>query len=213
MAQRFRIGKIVPFGYPRWSLAGLGGSVGCAVPICKMAAMEAILKFFKGHQTGSWIEPKLDGKHWSDIHIQNCLNCSIWLSKMAFWAAILKILKPHLLPNSKSDRAQTWCEALGPHGDLELIKSFRSDIQDGRHVSHLENLQTASPLAVLKVFNCYLLPNSVRWSGNLVEGIGAAWRFRIAKMVPVWFKMVATMAAILKIFKSHLLPNGKSDWA
>ena len=47
-----------------------------------------------------------------------------------------------------------------PHGDLELLKSFRSDIQDGRHVSHLENLQTTSPLTFLKVFNCYLLLNS-----------------------------------------------------
>ena len=38
--------------------------------------------------------------------------------------------------------------------------------------------------AVLKVFSCYLLPEpKVGWSGNLVEGIGAAWRFRIAKMV------------------------------
>ena len=33
----------------------------------------------------------------------------------------------------------------------------------------------------LVVFNCYLLPNIVGWSGNLVEGIRAAWRFRNAK--------------------------------
>ena len=27
----------------------------------------------------------------------------------------------------------------------------------------------------------------VGWSGNLMEGIGAAWRGRIAKMVPFWY--------------------------
>ena len=106
---------------------------------------------------------------------------------MAVWVAILKILKPHLLPNLKLDWVQTWREVLEPHGDLELLKSFRSDIQDGQHVSHLENLQTTSPSAFLKVFNCYLLPNSVGWNGNLVEGIGSAWSFRIAKMVLFWY--------------------------
>ena len=93
----------------------------------------------------SWIERKPDGKHWRDIKIQNCLNCSVWLSKMAAWAAILKILKPHLLPNPKSDWAHTCWKALWPHGDLELLNSFRSNIQDGRHASHLENLYTTSP--------------------------------------------------------------------
>ena len=44
----------------------------------------------------------------------------------------------------------------------------------------------AAVAAILKVFNCYLLPNKVGWSGNLVEGIGA-WRFKIAKMVPFWY--------------------------
>ena len=34
--------------------------------------------------------------------------------------AILKIFKPCLLPNRKSDWAQTWWEALGWQGDLEL---------------------------------------------------------------------------------------------
>ena len=42
--------------------------------------------------------------------------------------------------------------------------------------------------AILKDFNCYLLPNhTFGWSGNVVEGIGAAWRFRIDKMVPFWY--------------------------
>ena len=64
---------------------------------------------------------------------------------MAALAAILKTVKPHLLRNPKSDWAQTWWMALGPYGGLELLKSFHSDIQDGRHVGHLGNLQTTSP--------------------------------------------------------------------
>ena len=41
---------------------------------------------------------------------------------------------------------------MGPHGDLELLKSFSSNIQDGHHISHLEILQTTSPPTILKVF-------------------------------------------------------------
>ena len=62
--------------------------------------------------------------------------------KMAAVAAILTIFKPHLLPNPKSDWAQTWWEVLGPHGGLELLKLFRSYVQDG---CHLEIVQRTSP--------------------------------------------------------------------
>ena len=65
--------------------------------------------------------------------------------EMPAMAAILKTFKPHLLPNPKSDWAQTWLEAFGSHGDSELLKSFCSHIQDGHDGGHLENLQTASP--------------------------------------------------------------------
>ena len=34
---------------------------------------------------------------------------------------------------------------------------------------------------------CYLLPNSKSDWVEMVEGIGASWRFRIAKMVPFWY--------------------------
>ena len=63
---------------------------------------------------------------------------------MAAMAAILKVFSCYLLPNNKSDRAETWWKALGQNGDLELLKWFRSDIQDGHHGSHLENLQITS---------------------------------------------------------------------
>ena len=59
--------------------------------------------------------------------------------------AVLKIFKPHLLPNPKSHLAQTWWEALVPHGDLELLKSFRSKM--------------AAMSVILKVFKQHLLPN------------------------------------------------------
>ena len=35
-------------------------------------------------------------------------------------------------------------EGIGQHRDLELLKWFRSDIQDGQRGSHLENLQLTS---------------------------------------------------------------------
>ena len=72
-----------------------------------------------------------DGRHWSDIEIQ---------------VAILKIFKPHLLQNGKSDWAKTWWDALGQHGDSELLKPFCYGIHDGRHSSHLEDLQLLAHL-------------------------------------------------------------------
>ena len=63
---------------------------------------------------------------------------------MATMAAILKVFSCYLLPNSKSDGVETWWKASGQHGDLELLKCFRSDIQDGHHGSHLESLQITS---------------------------------------------------------------------
>ena len=50
---------------------------------------------------------------------------------MATMVTILKILKRHLLPNVKSDWAETWWEAFEKHGDSELLNSFHPDFQDG----------------------------------------------------------------------------------
>ena len=61
------------------------------------------------------------------------------MTKMATTAAILKTFSCYLPPNV-SDRADTWWMASGQHGHLELLKSFRFDIQDG----HFEILQTTS---------------------------------------------------------------------
>ena len=58
--------------------------------------------------------------------------------------AILKTFKPRLLSKGKSDWPQTWWEALGWHGDLELLILFHSNIQDGCHGGQLKNLETTS---------------------------------------------------------------------
>ena len=63
---------------------------------------------------------------------------------MAATVAFLKFYKQHL-PNRKADWAKTWWEASQWHRDSELLKSFHSDIQDGRHGSHIEILQMTSP--------------------------------------------------------------------
>ena len=89
---------------------------------------------------------------------------------MAATAAILKFFKRHLLLNPKSDWAKTWWEASQWHRDSKLLKSFRSDVQDGRHGGHPEILQTTSPLKPY-----------VRLSWNLMGGITVTQRFKIAK--------------------------------
>ena len=66
------------------------------------------------------------------------------VSMMATTAAILKVFNCYLLPNRKSDGAETWWKTSGHHGDLELLKYSLSDNQDGYHGSHLENLQITS---------------------------------------------------------------------
>ena len=65
------------------------------------------------------------------------------LTMMVAMADMLS-LSCYLLPNSKSDGAETWWKASGQHGDLELLKLFHSGIQDGHHGSRLESLQITS---------------------------------------------------------------------
>ena len=46
-----------------------------------------------------------------------------------------------------SDGAEPWWKASGQHGDLELLKCFRSDMKGGHigsHLGHLENLEITS---------------------------------------------------------------------
>ena len=67
------------------------------------------------------------------------------MPKMAAKATVLKFFKRHLLYNCKLDWTETWLEASARHRNLELLNSFRSDIQDGRHGGHLDILQTTIP--------------------------------------------------------------------
>ena len=63
---------------------------------------------------------------------------------MVTMGAILKVYDCYLLLNSKSTGARNQWKASGQHGDLGLLEWFRSDIQDGHHGSHLDNLQITS---------------------------------------------------------------------
>ena len=62
----------------------------------------------------------------------------LFLRETARGPVIFKIFKPHLLANAKLDWAETWSEALGRHGESELLKLFHSNIQDGQHFETLQ---------------------------------------------------------------------------
>ena len=89
-------------------------------------------------------------------------------------AAILKFFKQHLLPNHKSDWVKTWLEASKRHRDSELLKlsAFLKIFKQ------LLRLSCKSSIIICS--------RTVGLRGNLMEGIGAAWRFRIAKMILFW---------------------------
>ena len=95
---------------------------------------------------------------------------------------------------------------IGPHGELEWLKSFCSDIQDGHHVSHLENLQTTSS-AILKVFNFYLLPNS-KSDGVYTWWKASGWHGDL-ELLKCFHSDIRDChhGNHLEIFKSHLLLN------
>ena len=104
-----------------------------------MAAVAAILKIFNWQLIPWSVDP---GPSLIHMSVSNFLDIFIRIiSMMASMAAILKVFNCYLLLNGKSDGVETWWKALGQHGDLELLKRFRSDIQDGHHGSHLETLQ------------------------------------------------------------------------
>ena len=97
----------------------------------------------------SRFKPKLCGRHWWRFRIAKKKKKKknppppkkkrhfVTISKMAT-TTILKVFNCYLLPNGKSDWAETWWKALGQRGNLEMLKSFRSDIKDSHHSGHLE---------------------------------------------------------------------------
>ena len=122
-----------------------------------MAATAANLKFSKQHLLKTVLE--LSRNSMEDIRvteIQNCKNSSVSISKMAATATILKFYKQHLLPNRKSDWAETRWEASEWHKDLELRKSFRSNIQKWYKDPELPkssrfDIQNDIPRAVIRI--------------------------------------------------------------
>ena len=148
---RFRTAKPVPFRHPRWpprweawGRHGDAELLNYFVTISTMAATAAILKILNvslcrgllAMVCPSSICPS------ATFHIFDISNRII--SMMTAMAAILKVFSSHLLLNGKSGGVETWWKALGQHGDLEMLKWFRSDIQYSHHGSHLESLHLLS---------------------------------------------------------------------
>ena len=63
---------------------------------------------------------------------------------MAAMAAILKIYFSLPSPKPKSQLTPNLVGSIGVTYRSKIVKSFRSEIQDGRHGGHLENLFFAS---------------------------------------------------------------------
>ena len=76
---------------------------------------------------------------------------------MRLCRGLLFVVRPSVVPcpsvyifscfrhqNRKSDWAETWWEALGLHANSEMLKSLRSDIEDGHHGDHLQSLHICS---------------------------------------------------------------------
>ena len=80
--------------------------------------MAAILKFF--NRKPCRIESKHDGKRHrdTDSELLKAFRSNIQEE------AILKFFRRHLLPNHKSDWAETWLEAMESYRHLELLKSL-----------------------------------------------------------------------------------------
>ena len=57
---------------------------------------------------------------------------------------ILKFFKRYLLSNCNLDGAEIWREASEQHKNSDWLRPFCSDIQDGSHGGHIENLETTA---------------------------------------------------------------------
>ena len=129
-----------------------------SVPISKMAAMAAILKFFKRHLPNcksDWVKTWWEASQWHkdsellkqlpkqwdrDSKLLKSFRSSIQDGCHGGHLEILQTTSP-----PKVGYAKIWWGVSQWHKDSELLKSFRSDIQDGCRGSHLEILQTTTP--------------------------------------------------------------------
>ena len=155
--RKFRTAKFVPFRHQRWpprwaALRRHGDSelLNHFVTISVMVATAAILKIFSCQhmpwsvdQCPSPIRMSVNNvSYFRRFHQNHILD--------SCHGGVLKVFNCYLLPIRKPDGAETWWKALGKHGDIELLKWFRSDIQNGHIGSHLEYLQ---------IFKSHLLSN------------------------------------------------------
>ena len=96
---------------------------------------------------------------WSVDHVRSSSVCQSvtvhifdisirMVSMMASVVTILKVFNCYMLPTHNLDGAETWWKTLGQHGNLELLKWFRSKMAT-----------MAAILAILKIFKLHLLPN------------------------------------------------------
>ena len=146
-----------------------------------MAAMVAILKFFKQHllnPKSSWAETWWEASQWHrdsewlksfrwyprwpPPSWNSSNNISKTISQIALklsMAAILKFFNRHL-PNRKLDWAETWWEASQWHRNSELLK-YTVPIS-----------KMAATAAILKFFKWYLLQNyKSDWAETLWEAL------------------------------------------
>ena len=174
VTHRFRIAKVVPFQYPRWPPRQPSWNFSNDISSKSISHWaETLWEALERHRDSELLRlfcsDIQDGRHGGHLEIlqttsppkpkvglsQNLMGSitvtqRFRIAKIApfrypRWPAILKFFKRHLIPNNKSDWAETWWEALESYRDSELLKSFCSRIQDGRHGGHLEILQTTSP--------------------------------------------------------------------
>ena len=132
-----------------WEVSGQLNIQNCSIHSVSISRMAAILNFlYDISRTESQFVLVLDGRYRGDTNIQNCSIRSISISKMA---TILKFFKRHLTQDRKSDWAETCWTVSGRHGDSALLKSFRSDIQDGPWRPSLNYLNDISSLTEIRI--------------------------------------------------------------
>ena len=91
------------------------------------------------------MKPKLVGWHWSHMRFRIAKIIPFWYTTwLPCWPSWKSSNDISSQTVSRFELKLDGSLALEQHRDSEWLKSFRSDIQDGHHDSHLENLQTTS---------------------------------------------------------------------
>ena len=121
---------------------------------------------------------------------------------MTATATILKINFRHLFPNFWSIWVETCSVATGQLLDRNELKSCRSEIQDGHHSCHFENLFWTSCKSQGKL----------SWILQCSNGLDYTCRWKIAKSLGSWKSKIDAIATILKISFWLFHPNRWVIW-